>query len=122
MRPCIGRIIGKGVSNIAKDKVAVDTVGEGSLCGLSISSVDHLASDMLQLYAEEVVITMGLRKCISGEICVACELVADFFSKIAAPGVLLSIKHVELLSGVVIKVMVSVFPTKVMEIEKHYIH
>ncbi|MEK7660158.1 MAG: ribosome-binding factor A [Patescibacteria group bacterium] len=50
------------------------------------------------------------------------ELVADFFLEegIAAPGVLLSIKHVELPKrGVVIKVMVSVFPTKVTEeIEK----
>ncbi|MEK7660157.1 MAG: translation initiation factor IF-2 [Patescibacteria group bacterium] len=52
-----GRIIGKGgVKTLQKDKVAVDTVGEGSLCGLSISSVDHLEkSDTLQLYAEEVV-------------------------------------------------------------------
>lgn len=50
------------------------------------------------------------------------ELIADFFLEegIAAPGIILSIKHVELpRHGVVIKVMVSVFPTNLTEeIEK----
>ncbi len=50
------------------------------------------------------------------------EVIADFFMEegIAAPGTILSIKHVELPKrGVVIKVMVSVFPTNLtVEIEK----
>lgn len=53
-----GRIIGKGsIKSLQKDKAAAESVGTGSLCGLSISYVEHLEKgDVLQMYAEEEVV------------------------------------------------------------------
>ena len=53
-----GRAIGKGsVKTLQKEKVATESVGAGSLCGLSISHVEHLEKgDTLQLYGDEEVL------------------------------------------------------------------
>lgn len=52
-----GRVIGKGgVKSLQKEKSVVESVGVGSLCGLSISHIDQLEKgDVLQMFAEEEV-------------------------------------------------------------------
>lgn len=53
------------------------------------------------------------------------ELIAEFFIEegVASPGIMVSVKHVELPShGVVIKVMVSVFPSEHTEVIEKSLH